>query len=63
MSDEAPKKRGRPRKEALVERISAKVLWPNVWSSKGKHMKGDVVELTASDFALLDEKDAIKRVD
>lgn len=44
------------------ERIDAKVLWGNVWSSEGKHMKGDIYAFTAEDFALLDAKDAIKRV-
>lgn len=45
-----------------VERIAAKVLWANVWSSEGKHMKNDVFEFLAEDFALLDSKDAIKKV-
>ncbi len=44
------------------ERVDAKVLWANVWSSEGKHLKGEVYGFTAEDFALLDGKDAIKRV-
>ncbi len=48
--------------EAGTDRIKAKVLWGNVWSSEGKHMKGEVYPFTAEDFAMLDEKDAIKRV-
>ena len=48
--------------EAAPERIKAKVLWGNVWSSETKHMKGDEYAFAPDDFAALDKIDAIKRV-
>lgn len=44
------------------ERIVAKVLWANVWSSEQKHFKDEVFGFLPDDFELLDSKDAIKRV-
>lgn len=49
-------------KKDAPETIRAKVLWPNVWTSRGKRFKGDVIELSPEDFAALDAVDAVKRV-
>ena len=50
-----------PANAAPVERVSARVLWPNVWSSEGKHMKGETYKFTREDFDALDAIDAIKK--
>ena len=48
--------------EAVPETVRCKVLWGNVWSSQGKHLKGEEIDLSLDDFASLDAVDAIKRV-
>ena len=48
--------------EAVPETVRCKVLWSNVWSSQGKHLKGEEIDLSLDDFASLDAVDAIKRV-
>ena len=48
--------------ETPAVRVAARVLWRNVWSSEGKHLKDEEYEFLPGDFDLLDSKDAIKRV-
>lgn len=45
-----------------VERVTARVICGNVWSSEGKHLKGEEYAFLPDDFALLDANDQVKRV-
>lgn len=42
--------------------MKVRVLWPNVWSSQGKHLCGDVVELAEDEALLLLGKGAAERI-
>ena len=46
---------GRPRKKG-------RVLWSNVFSTEGKHLKGEEYDFLVDDFDALDAVDAIKGV-
>lgn len=55
---------GRPRKnpEPMPKVARVRCLWPNVWTSRGKLLKGTEIDLPADEAEMLDTKDAIKIV-
>ena len=54
----------RPKKDdtAVSAAVIVRCLWPNVWTSEGKLLKGEEAILPADEAAALDAKDAIKIV-
>ncbi len=58
------RRRGRPPKQddESTAYVRVRCLWPNVWTSAGKLMKGEEAEIPADEAAALDARDAIKVV-
>lgn len=56
MTEEAPKKRGRPPNEDV------KIVWPNAWTSIGKRFEGDIVSVSAGEAENLCKCGAAERV-
>ena len=42
--------------------IRCRVIVPNVWSSLGKHLRGDIVDIPADEARVMDDRDQIKIV-
>ena len=54
----------RPRKEPEPEAalVTVRCLWPNIWTSGGKLLRGETATIPAGEAEALDRRDAVKIV-